>query len=447
MDEKIRVNHNFLEEMEEERKKIMMRDLKKQEEQQKEIISQKSEVLEQEYPEKQDQEMLNQVDFIEYLDINSLSDFPEHKFKLYDGERLDDMVKSILEVGILTPLLVWEMDGRYIILSGHNRKKAAQMAGLGVVPCVIKTDLSIDEATYIVTESNLIQRSFSDLTHSEKAYVLKQHYDAIKSQGIRKDIIDFVEKVANGNAVKTSDSNNYNGLAQNVLNKESENSSRVDTGNKYNLNRMNVTRYIKISSIQKSLMDLLDDNKLSFIVTYNLAFIDDKEIQEELARYVKDEDVKINVALSEKLKAAWQSKKLSFENLEEFLFKKKKESNAKKSKFFKLDRSKFEKYFDEESDEEIQEFVLKLLKAHFSIKKSSENQDESKEEVILNEVLEQDDNEVEEYDDFPDISLFSPNSEIKIKGETYYSLGGRWLKQRDYEFMKKSAKNFRNTFK
>lgn len=429
MNEEIRVKHNFLKEMEEEQLQ-----------------------LQQTF-----EEFQNFENGISWLSVDELHDFPQHKFKLYENERLDDMVKSIEELGVLTPLLVWDNDEGYIILSGHNRRKAAKLAGLDLIPCVVKSDLSFDEATYIVTESNLMQRSFSDLTHSEKAHVLKQHYEAIKNQGIRKDIVEFIEKVANGNAINTSNSNGLNARVQNEpVEKNDEPTIRTKdkTSQKYELSSTNVVRYIKISSIQDSLMNLLDENKLSFIVTYNLAFIDDKKIQDEIARYVKEEEVKINVALSEKLKSTWQEKKLRLENLEEYLFKKKKDSRPKKSKYVKLDRAKFEKYFDEDTtEEEIQEFILELFKNHFSIKKLKEEAKDiggsgSFEEIEKSNISEETKEfEEENYDDFPDISLFAPNSEIKVKGETYYSLGGRWLKQKDYEFMKKSANHFRNIFK
>lgn len=412
MNEEIKVKHNFLKEMEEEQLQ-----------------------LQQAF-----EEFQNFENGISWLSVDELHDFPQHKFKLYENERLDDMVKSIEELGILTPLLVWDNDEGYIILSGHNRRKAAKLAGLELLPCVVKTDLSFDEATYIVTESNLMQRSFSDLTHSEKAYVLKQHYEAIKNQGIRKDIVEFIEKVANANVANTSDSNGLNDVSQ-----SGTHGRKTDlVGEKYSLSKNSVARYIKISEIQNSLMDLLDENKLSFIVTYNLAFIDDKKIQDEIARYVKEEEVKINVALSEKLKSTWQEKKLRLENLEEYLFKKKKDSRPKKSKYIKLDRAKFEKYFDEDTtEEEIQEFILELFKNHFSIKKSptlSSKVEEKEEKIATSE----DNIDSNHYEEFPDISKFKNHDQIEVKGEVYYAFQGKWFDKEEYEYIQNTANRFAN---
>ena len=121
------------------------------------------------------------------VDISQLVPFSNHPFKLYEGPRLNDMVESIKEYGVITPLIVRpKEDGKYEILSGHNRANSAKIAGLTKVPVVIKEDLTDEEAMLIVTETNLIQRSFSELTHSEKARILTERHDAIKEQGRRK---------------------------------------------------------------------------------------------------------------------------------------------------------------------------------------------------------------------------------------------------------------------
>jgi len=105
------------------------------------------------------------------LDIADLVPYTNHPFKLYEGDRLDDMVRSIKELGVLMPVIVRpNEDETYEILSGHNRANAAKLAGLKEIPVIIKTGLSDDEAKLIVTETNLVQRSFADLSHSERAF-------------------------------------------------------------------------------------------------------------------------------------------------------------------------------------------------------------------------------------------------------------------------------------
>lgn len=125
------------------------------------------------------------------IPLSILKDFPNHKFKPYTGERLADMVQSIKENGIIEPLVVWKKDGDYIILSGHNRKKAAELAGLTEAPAVIYTDLDDNQAQIIVGETNLRQRSFTDMAHSERAFCLAEHYEALKKKEEEKVLMSF----------------------------------------------------------------------------------------------------------------------------------------------------------------------------------------------------------------------------------------------------------------
>jgi len=89
------------------------------------------------------------------LPLDCLVPFTSHPFKLYEGERLDDMVRSLKELGVLLPIIVRPIidseNREYEILSGHNRVNAARIAGLTDLPVIIKTGLSDDEAKLIVT--------------------------------------------------------------------------------------------------------------------------------------------------------------------------------------------------------------------------------------------------------------------------------------------------------
>ncbi len=86
--------------------------------------------------------MMSQENQIKNIPISSLVPYHDHKFQLYSGERLEDMIESVKKNGILIPIIVQP----YEILSGHNRTNAAKLAGLETVPAVIKERLSDDEA-------------------------------------------------------------------------------------------------------------------------------------------------------------------------------------------------------------------------------------------------------------------------------------------------------------
>lgn len=108
---------------------------------------------------------------VEMLDINGIRPFHGHPFHLYEGERLDDMVESIKEHGILNPVIVRKMHYGYEMLSGHNSQNAGKLAGLTQIPAIVKENLSDADAYVYVIETNLMQRSFTDLSISEKAAV------------------------------------------------------------------------------------------------------------------------------------------------------------------------------------------------------------------------------------------------------------------------------------
>lgn len=128
------------------------------------------------------------------INIEQLVPFKDHPFALYEGQRFTDMVESICTNGIITPIIVRPiMDGKYEILSGHNRVNAAREAGLAAVPTVVK-EVDDGEAQFIVTETNLIQRSFADLKHSERAMVIAAHYEAMKKKsGYRSDLLEGID--------------------------------------------------------------------------------------------------------------------------------------------------------------------------------------------------------------------------------------------------------------
>ena len=95
------------------------------------------------------------------LSISDLVPFANHPFKLYEGARLDDMVRSVKECGVIVPIIVRPLDDNeltYEILSGHNRVNAAKTAGLTEIPAVMMKGLTDEEAALIVTETNLVQR-------------------------------------------------------------------------------------------------------------------------------------------------------------------------------------------------------------------------------------------------------------------------------------------------
>ena len=119
------------------------------------------------------------------VDINQIDDFPNHPFKVLYNDEMNDMVESIKEKGVLVPTIVrMKSDGRYEMISGHRRKYASELAKLEKIPCIVR-NLSDDEATIIMVDSNMQREK---ILPSEKAFAYKMKLDALKHQGKRNDL-------------------------------------------------------------------------------------------------------------------------------------------------------------------------------------------------------------------------------------------------------------------
>ena len=123
--------------------------------------------------------------YVTDLPAAEISDFPDHPFKVRMDEEMERLVDSVKERGILSPVLVRPLpDGSYQMVSGHRRKRAAELAALPTVPCIIR-ELTDDEAIIVMVDSNL-QRE--QILPSEKAFAYKMKLDAMKRQGQRTDL-------------------------------------------------------------------------------------------------------------------------------------------------------------------------------------------------------------------------------------------------------------------
>lgn len=128
----------------------------------------------------------NRLPKIYDIPLSEIDDFPDHPFKVKDDEDMLQLVESVRERGIITPITLRQKeDGRYEIVSGHRRRRACEIAGLETIPAEIK-ELSRDEAIILMVESNL-QRSV--ILPSEKAFSYKMRYDALRRvAGARTDL-------------------------------------------------------------------------------------------------------------------------------------------------------------------------------------------------------------------------------------------------------------------
>ena len=191
------------------------------------------------------------------IEIGRIHSFPNHPFKVLDDEKMDTLVDSIRENGILNPVIVrLDNSGDYEMISGHRRLHAAGIAGLKKVPAIVK-EMSDDEAIINMVDAN-IQRE--EILPSERAFSLKMKMDAVKRQGKRSDL--------------TSDHNGPKLAA-------------VEVGETVGISPTQVKRYIRLTELIPELLDYVDSKKIGLVIAVDLSYLDE-QIQKWVYEYYKD---------------------------------------------------------------------------------------------------------------------------------------------------------------
>lgn len=203
---------------------------------------------------------------VQEIPIDKIDAFRDHPFRLYEGERLDDMVDSIKTHGVLTPVIVRKAGDRYEMLAGHNRTNAAKLAGLTTVPAIVKEDVSDEDAYVYVVETNLMQRSFSDFLPSEKAVILKTRYETMKCQGKRNDILKEIAILSG----KEDGLIDHKGTSGQIVQKLD---SREAFGQEYNLNGRSVARIMRINYLIPVFKGMVDGGQMPMDAAISLSFL------------------------------------------------------------------------------------------------------------------------------------------------------------------------------
>ena len=289
--------------------------------------------------------VLRSTSKIDIYDLKKLIPFKNHPFTLYEGQRFTDMVESVRANGVIVPIVVRPAneEGKYEILSGHNRVEAARIAGIDSVPAIVRTGLTEEEAMLIVTETNLMQRSFTDLKHSERAIVLTTHYEAMKKKpGYRSDLIAEIEELSGvpvGHGMKTRDK----------------------IGEQYNLGKTTVARYLRINKLLPELQDRLDKGDIGMRVAEAVSFLrlQEQEVLEKMLARGK----KISIKQADVLKEKSKNGELTEGSINEILSS---ANHDLRIKPIKLSEQFLSKYFrSEQSTNEIEEIIKKALENYF----------------------------------------------------------------------------------
>ena len=235
---------------------------------------------------------VNKLPRIFDIPLSEIDDFPDHPFKVKIDEDMDQLVQSIKERGIITPVTLRpKEDGRYEIVSGHRRKKACELAGLDTVKAEVR-EMSRDEAIILMVESNL-QRS--TILPSEKAFSYKMRLEAMNRQGQRTDLTSSPVGIK----------------LQGKQSLEIVGESAGDSRNQ-------VHRYIRLTELVQPLLDLVDEGRIAFRPAVELSYLK-KEEQEALVEEISYADATPSLAQAIKMKKFSQEGKLSTEVIESIM--------------------------------------------------------------------------------------------------------------------------------
>lgn len=265
------------------------------------------------------------------LPVEEISDFPNHPFKVKMDESMAALVESVKEYGVLNPALVRpKPEGGYEMIAGHRRKLASELAGRQEIPCIVR-NLSDDEATIIMVDSNL-QRE--EVLPSEKAFAYKMKLDAMNRQGKRTDLTStpVVSKF------RTNE----------MLGKETGES------------RETIRRYIRLTELIPPILDMVDEGKIAMRPAVELSYLP-KQQQQELFDTMELEDCTPSHAQAIKLRKFAEAGKLDGDVILSIMT----EEKPNQVEQFKIPKKRLDKYFSPGTTiKQMEDTIIKALELY-----------------------------------------------------------------------------------
>lgn len=253
---------------------------------------------------------------VQEIPLSQLHTFHNHPYRVQDDRSMDELTESIRQHGVLNPGLAREAGNGYELISGHRRKRASELAGLNVMPVIVK-DLTDDEAAIIVVDSNLHREN---LLPSEKARAYRMKMEALKHQG-KKD----------------------NHLAAEMVGSQSKDSYRT------------VFRYIRLTYLIPPLLECVDQKMLQLTSAESLSFLHPEE-QEWIFDVIQNQKTAPNKSQALELKRESEQGLLTYEKVKNILNQKTKQPDLT------IPANQIEKYFPTGyTKEQMKEIIIQLL--------------------------------------------------------------------------------------
>ena len=277
------------------------------------------------------------------LPAAEISDFPDHPFKVRMDESMMELADSVKQHGILVPSLVRPMpDGSYQMVSGHRRKRAAELAELPTVPCIVR-ELTDDEAIIIMVDSNL-QRE--QVLPSEKAFAYKMKLDAMKRQAGRPS------------------KNNSAPVGPNLLGTRSNEELASQSPD----SKTQIQRYIRLTYLTPELLDMVDNSvlkekdklQMALRPAVELSYLS-KDEQNALLEVMEGEDCTPSHAQAIKMREFSEKGKLNPDVILSIM----QEEKPNQVEQFKIPRNRIDKFFPAGTPaQKIEDTIVKALEMY-----------------------------------------------------------------------------------
>lgn len=284
----------------------------------------------------QEQRDYEKAEKVEEINISSIKDFPNHPFKVINDEKMQEMVKSVKEYGVILPVIVRpKEDETYEMISGHRRKRACELAGIKQIRCIVK-DLTDDEATILMVDSN-IQRE--EILPSEKAFAYKLKLEAMKHQGKRIDLEENETSTPVVSKLRTDE----------IL------------GEEVGESRENIRRYIRLTYLIPELLEEVDNKRIAFRPAVELSYLEE-DYQYVVLNKLQYDEVSPSLSQAITLKKMQQEGTISEEKIENLLDKEK----PNQKEFIKIHNDRIEKYIPTKVKDsgKIEDFIIQCVEEH-----------------------------------------------------------------------------------
>ena len=281
------------------------------------------------------------------IPINEICDFPNHPFKIRMDEEMANLVESVKQYGVLSPVIVRpKEDGSYEMIAGHRRRYASELAEKTEIPCIVR-NLSNEEATILMVDSNLQREK---ILPSEKAFAYKMKLDAMNSQGKRNDLTStpLVSKFRSNEVV----------------------------GQQVGESRETIRRFIRLTNLIPELLELVDNSvlkekdklQIALRPAVELSYLSEEE-QSDLYETIKSEDCTPSYAQATKLRKLSEEGRLD----ENVIFSILTEEKGNQKEQFRMPRERIQKYFPPKATEkQIEDTIVKALELYRKRERSLE---------------------------------------------------------------------------